>query len=124
MQNYFVYILTNKSQKILYTGMTDDLMRRHKEHKDGIFPGFTKRYSVSDLVYYEVLNDLEAAILREKQLKKWRRDKKMALITKQNPNWDVLIFKEEKDCGFLAALDYSAPAQIDPSTSLGIKRQK
>ena len=71
--------------------MTNDLVRRVAEHKEGQIPGFTKRYGVNKLVYWEVFEDYEAAILREKQLKRWRRDWKRALIEEKNPHWADLF---------------------------------
>ncbi len=79
MKNYFVYILSNNS-KTLYVGVTNDLERRLYEHKNKLIKGFTKKYNLNKLVYYEVSNDINSAIAREKQLKKWHREWKINLI--------------------------------------------
>jgi putative endonuclease len=84
--NYYVYILCSTNQ-VLYVGMTNDLVRRVAQHKRGAFPGFTKRYNVDRLVYFEHTHHVDAAIAREKQIKKWVREKKVALIEAQNPEW-------------------------------------
>ena len=81
---YFVYILSNWNDSVLYIGVTSDLPRRLYEHRNNLVDGFTKRYNVHKLVYYEYTNDVYSAISREKQLKGWRRSKKDALITKMN----------------------------------------
>ena len=87
----YVYILASKPQGTLYVGVTNDLIRRVGEHKQGIVPGFTRRYGVHKLVYWEAFDDYEAAILREKKLKRWRRDWKRMLIEENNPHWADLI---------------------------------
>ncbi len=89
MSNYFVYILASRSG-VLYTGVTNDLNRRVGEHKDGQIPGFTKKYKVNRLVYYEMTTDIRAAIAREKQIKGWRREKRVRLIEEHNPDWQDL----------------------------------
>jgi len=89
-RQYYVYIITNKSNKVLYIGVTNDLVRRAFEHKNKILEGFTKRYNLTKLVYYEVTNDIESAIRREKQLKNWHRDWKINLIARFNPEWEDL----------------------------------
>ncbi len=86
MKNYFVYILSSK-KRVLYVGMTDTLSRRIYEHKERLFDGFTKKYNVDKLVYYEVLPDLESALKREKQLKNWHRQWKINLIELKNKEW-------------------------------------
>jgi putative endonuclease len=86
MKNYYVYIMTNKS-RTLYVGMTNNLERRVWEHKQKISEGFTKRYNITLLVYYEAYSDVRDAIAREKQVKDWRREKKIALIETLNPTW-------------------------------------
>jgi putative endonuclease len=78
--------MTNKS-KTLYTGVTDNLERRVYEHKNKLIPGFTQKYNITKLVYYEVTNDVRAAIEREKQIKGWLRRKKAALVETMNPQW-------------------------------------
>jgi putative endonuclease len=87
---YFVYCLTNKHRNVLYIGMTNDLVRRVYEHKMKQVPGFTKKYNVSRLVYFEETPDVVAAIAREKEIKKWRREKKNVLVTAANPEWKDL----------------------------------
>lgn len=86
----FVYILTNKRNGTLYVGVTSDLMNRIKQHKDGFYQGFTKKYRLHTLVYVEIFSEIQAAIYREKQLKQWNRTWKMALIEKNNPHWEDL----------------------------------
>ena len=90
MNDYYVYILTNDRDKLLYIGVTNDLHRRVYEHKNGMFEGFTKDYGIHKLVYYEMCHDVKDAIKREKQLKNWRREKKIALIERMNPYWKDL----------------------------------
>ncbi len=90
MNDYYVYILTNDRDKLLYIGVTNNLQRRVYEHKNGLFEGFTKDYGIHKLVYYEMCHDVKDAIKREKQLKNWRREKKIALIERMNPNWKDL----------------------------------
>ena len=97
MKNYYVYILTNKPRGTLYIGMTNNLVRRGYEHRNGLADGFTKKYNLKMLVYFEVFNRVEDAILREKRLKKWNRQWKIDLIEKVNPNWDDLYEKLVKD---------------------------
>ena len=87
---YWVYILASKIGGTLYIGVTNNLLRRSYEHKSGELSGFTKQYAVHRLVYYEPHNDIEAAIRREKRLKKWNRAWKVRLIEENNPNWDDL----------------------------------
>jgi putative endonuclease len=85
-----VYIFASKRNGTLYIGITNDLARRVYEHKSGLIKGFTKKYSVNKLVYFESTNDVNAAILREKRLKKWKRQWKIELIEKLNPDWNDL----------------------------------
>ena len=89
MPNYYVYIITNKS-RTLYAGVTNDLVRRMYEHKNKLIPGFTSKYNITQLVYYEATDDIRAAIAREKQIKGWLRRKKIALIESANPTWKDL----------------------------------
>ncbi len=84
---YFVYILSNWDDSVLYIGVTGNLPRRLWEHRENLVPGFTNKYNVHKLVYYEDTNDVYGAISREKQLKKWSRSKKVALISRMNPQW-------------------------------------
>ena len=88
-KNYYVYILTNKSST-LYTGITNDLYRRLYEHKNKLVPGFTKKYNINKLIYYEIFNDPISAIIREKEIKGWTRKKKIELIKKENSNFEEL----------------------------------
>jgi putative endonuclease len=88
--SYYVYILASGRNGTLYIGMTNDLVRRVYEHKEGFVAGFTKQYGVKTLVYFEVLEDPESAIHREKQLKAWQRAWKIELIEKSNPYWNDL----------------------------------
>jgi len=88
--NYFVYILTNKYKNVLYTGVTNDLERRIYEHKNGLLVGFTKKYNCHFLVYYGHFSSIEHANEREKEIKKWRREKKDKLISDFNPEWRFL----------------------------------
>ena len=88
-RTYYVYIMASRS-KTLYIGVTNDLERRVREHQTGATRGFTQKYNVHRLLYYEESSDVQAAIAREKQLKGWRRSKKLALIESANPEWDHL----------------------------------
>ncbi|MCR3955214.1 MAG: GIY-YIG nuclease family protein [Gudongella sp.] len=90
---YYVYILTNKTNNVLYIGVTSDITRRVYEHKSKMIDGFTYKYNVNKLVYVEETDSVESAILREKQLKKWRREKKIALVDSMNPTWNDLYDK-------------------------------
>ena len=87
---YYVYILTNKTKTVLYIGVTNDLRRRLYEHKNKLVQGFTARYNVENLVYYECTSDIMVALEREKTLKKWARKKKEVLIERMNPTWERL----------------------------------
>jgi len=87
MKQYFVYILTNKSNKVLYVGMTNDLRRRLFEHKAKLIQGFTKKYNLNKLVYFENFIRAEDAISAEKKIKGWLRIKKINLIKSENPEW-------------------------------------
>jgi putative endonuclease len=89
-RSYWVYILASAIGGTLYIGVTNNLIRRVCEHKMGLADGFTKKYRVHRLVYFEQYNDIEAAIVREKRLKKWNRAWKIQLIEELNPNWDDL----------------------------------
>ena len=93
MKTYYVYILANKRNGTLYIGVTNDLIRRVYEHKNDLINGFTKKYKIHMLVYYEHTNDVYSAIQREKRLKKWGRKWKMELIEEMNPDWHDL-YKE------------------------------
>ena len=87
MNDYFVYILTNDHGNVMYVGVTNDLSRRLYEHRHELTDGFTKRYDVHKLVYFELTSSIEAAISREKQLKGWTRARKNALVETLNPSW-------------------------------------
>jgi len=92
VHQYYVYILASKIRGILYIEMTNNLERRIYEHKKGIIKGFTKKYSVGQLMYFEVFKDVNEAIRGEKNMKKWKRDWKIQLIEKENKQWlDLLI---------------------------------
>ena len=85
--SYYVYLLAGSKHGTLYLGVTNDLVRRVHEHPSHAVPGFTSRYDVSRLVWFEIYDDATTAIAREKELKKWRRDWKVALVEEQNPEW-------------------------------------
>jgi putative endonuclease len=87
MNNYYVYILASKRHGTLYIGVTNDLVRRVYEHKNDLVEGFTKKYGIHLLVYYEQYNNVESAIQRERQMKKWNRQWKIRGIERQNPDW-------------------------------------
>lgn len=89
---YYIYILTSKKNGTLYIGITSDLIKRAYEHKKGVVGGFTKKYKVNKLVYYEETTDVKSAIEREKQLKKWKRQWKIELIEKHNSQWKNLYY--------------------------------
>lgn len=87
MKTYYVYLLTNENQTVLYIGVTNDLKRRVEEHKAGLHKGFTQKYNVQQLVYFETYPDIYAAIAREKQLKAGSRQSKLDLINASNREW-------------------------------------
>ena len=89
---YWVYILANRRNGTLYVGVTNDLVRRIQEHREGLVPGFTKRYGLKLLVYMELHHDINSAILREKRIKRWHRQWKLQLIEAKNPQWRDLWF--------------------------------
>jgi putative endonuclease len=88
---YYIYILTSYKNTVLYTGMTSNLWKRVAEHRQELVDGFTKRYNVQKLVYYEVAEDLDGALYREKQIKGYSRQKKINLIESVNPEWKDLF---------------------------------
>ena len=90
MKSYFVYILASKRNGTLYIGVTNNLIKRVWQHKNNLADGFTKKYNVHLLVYFEETSDIESAIMREKQLKAWNRQWKINLLQKSNPNWQDL----------------------------------
>ncbi len=93
MKSYYVYILANKRNGTLYVGVTNDLLKRIEQHKNGVVEGFTKKYGIKNLVFFEETTDVNSAISREKQIKKWRRDWKIKLIEEKNPKWKDLYYK-------------------------------
>ena len=90
MQNSYTYIMASKKDGVLYVGVTSDLVKRVYEHKNSIKSGFASKYHATNLVYYEFFSDIENAIRREKRLKKYKREQKVALIEKCNPDWNDL----------------------------------
>ena len=100
MKDAFVYFLTNWKNEVLYIGVTSNLERRIEEHQ--IMPGFTSKYNLKKLVYYEYFTDITMAIEREKQLKRWSRKKKDRLVEKVNPQWEELYFG-----GQIRSLDFA-----------------
>ena len=90
MKSFAVYILTNRPRGVLYTGVTSDLVGRVWQHREGVVEGFTTRYDAKQLVWFERHRDVEAAITREKRIKRWRRDWKLDLIEIANPGWKGL----------------------------------
>ena len=93
---YYVYLLTNWNHRVMYLGVTNDLVRRIYEHKNKLVKGFTEKYNVNKLVYFEETGDVRSALTREKEIKKWRREKKNGLVISINPEWKDLA-EEEKD---------------------------
>ena len=93
MKNYYVYIMTNKRNGTLYTGVNNNLLRRVIEHKRKINEGFTNRYNLTKLVWFEQTTDIRQAIQKEKQMKKWRRIWKIELIEEYNPEWKDLYYE-------------------------------
>jgi putative endonuclease len=94
-KRYYVYIVTNPS-RTLYTGMTNNLRRRLDEHRRKLFPGFTAKYNINRLVYFEIFEDVRNAIDCEKRIKSWTRAKRVALIESRNPKWDDLSREWDK----------------------------
>lgn len=103
MKHYHVYILTNKTNKVLYTGVTNDLLRRIGEHRSKLIEGFSKKYNLNKLVCFEEFQDINDAIGAEKKIKGWLRKKKIYLIQSKNPEWKDL---------FLTLQEYSATGGI------------
>lgn len=106
--NYYVYILTNWTDEVMYVGMTNNLERRLVEHREKKVKGFTQKYNLTKLVYYEHCHDVNSAIAREKQLKNWSRKKKNTLVETMNPEW----------------ADLAKGWFEDPSTSLGMTGER
>jgi len=94
--HYYVYLMTNWNHRVIYLGVTNDLTRRVYEHKNKLVKGFTEKYNINKLVYFEESGDVRSAIEREKEIKKWRRQKKDALVQSANPKWQDLS-EEGKD---------------------------
>jgi putative endonuclease len=92
-KDFFVYILASRPNGTLYIGITNDLYRRVQEHKHGLIEGFTKKYSVHQLVHFERFHNIDSAIQREKSLKKWNRAWKIRLIMETNPDWEDLFYR-------------------------------
>jgi len=90
---YYIYIATNKNNTALYTGITNDLVKRVQQHKSSIIDGFTKKYNCTKLVWYEETSDITSAIQREKRIKRWKRDYKISLIERLNPDWIDLYYR-------------------------------
>jgi len=93
MKQYYVYILASRKNGVLYIGITNDLRRRVYEHKNNLIAGFTKKYNVNKLVYFDLINQPLDAINREKRMKKWKRQWKIELIERMNPDWKDLYFE-------------------------------
>jgi putative endonuclease len=93
---YYVYLMTNWNHRVMYVGVTNDLTRRVYEHKNKLVSGFTEKYNIDKPVYFEDSSDVQSALNREKEIKKWRREKKNALVLSVNPQWDDLS-EEGKD---------------------------
>lgn len=87
---YYVYIITNRTNRVLYTGVTNNIERRMYEHKNKKIPGFTEKYNLNKLVYYQSFSTINDAIAAEKKIKGWRRSRKIVLIREMNPDWDDL----------------------------------
>ena len=102
-----VYILTNAHHTVFYTGVTNDLIRRMYEHKHKLIEGFTQQFNIEKLVYFELTDDIQAALHREKIIKKWKRSIKFDAIGRMNPGWKDLYF------------EMLMPAEGDPATSAG-----
>ena len=92
MRKYFVYILASKKNGTLYIGVTNDLTKRVYQHKNNLVEGFTQKYGIHKLVYYEIFKNIQDAITREKNIKKWKRKWKIELIEELNPNWKDLYY--------------------------------
>jgi putative endonuclease len=87
-KQYYVYIMTNITNTVIYTGVTNNLLRRVNEHKKKLTKGFTSKYNINKLIYFEAGEDIYGALTREKQIKSWSRKKKIGLITSTNPDWN------------------------------------
>ena len=107
VKNYFVYMITNWTNTVLYIGVTSDLEKKMAQQYSGALEGFTKKYNLKNLVFYEMYDDAETAISREKQLKRWRRKKKDFLVEKANPHW-INLYED----GRLRSLDCARDDRI------------
>ncbi|MBV2146532.1 MULTISPECIES: GIY-YIG nuclease family protein [Rickettsiales] len=96
MKNYYIYILASRHNKALCIGVTSNLIKRIWEHKNKVIPGFTSKYNVQKLVYFEEFQDVDSALDREKLLKSWRREWKINLVARKNPNWYDLYYEITK----------------------------
>jgi len=108
MKRYFVYIMSNKSRR-LYVGITSKLFKRVFQHRYKLLPGFTSRYTFDMLVYYEEFSQVASAITREKEIKGWRREKKLKLILAENPDWQDLSLEWEEDPSWKAIQEELRP---------------
>ena len=89
-KTYYVYLITNWNNQVMYIGVTNNLERRLYQHKNKLIKGFSEKYNINKLVYFEQTNDIESAITREKEIKKWRREKKNSLVESTNKQWEDL----------------------------------
>jgi len=119
VKSYYVYIMSGRT-RVLYIGVTNDLARRVHEHRNKLFRGFTSKYSLDRLVYFEEGSDVAGAIEREKEPKAWRRAKKLALIESSNPNWKDLSldwdFNGSGKSTLLRAAEQNESLRVDPSS--------
>ena len=99
-KSYYVYIMANEPRGVLYIGMSSDLPKRAWQHRDGVLEGFTKKYGVNRLVYFECHNDAAFAARRERAMKRWRRDWKIKLVETNNPTWRDLFADVVRDAGY------------------------
>jgi putative endonuclease len=116
-KSYVVYILASQRNGTLYVGVTNDLVRRTWEHDQGVVEGFTRKYNVKRLVYYEVFGDIAKAIAREKQLKRWHRAWKLDLIEKANPTWKNLFDRETSHIAPLPGTLFQHPSPLSSRPS-------
>ena len=99
-KHYYVYLLTNWNHRVMYVGVTNDLTRRVEEHRSKLVKGFSEKYNVNKLVYFEETSDVLSALAREKEIKRWRREKKDNLVTSINPEWKDLYEEEQEGKDF------------------------
>jgi putative endonuclease len=122
-RTYCVYFLASRSRN-LYTGITGNREHRMAEHRQGLVPGFTTRYRIFRLVYFEFFTDIRAVIAREKEIKAWRREKKIWLIKRSNPTWADLAEKISHQCqNATSKADPSPPVRQNQATGLGMTKQ-